>query len=273
MFKLFFIKKHKSAVLNYINASFKCEDADIASFNVSQALHKCKAAKPLGNSTGETKKSELDIVTESHSSPRADSYGKFSRELPMEKTAFLNADESSNRPLPRDDSRIKYSIRPDKKSSYSTILYSDRERKNDVFDANLVASAMQSHLSESTPAVSLMDGANISFVKKLEMLIKERNLAVSEVYKAANMDRRLFSKITCNSDYQPSKDTVLALIFALKLSHPEAIDLLERAGYTLSHSIKRDIILEYFIKERIYNLNNINAFLYNMNEKIIGRNV
>ena len=77
----------------------------------------------------------------------------------------------------------------------------------------------------------------------------------------------------CNRDYQPSKDTVLALVFALKLNLTEAKDLLERAGYTLSHSIKRDIILEYFIKEGIYNLNNINAFLYNMNEKVIGRNL
>jgi hypothetical protein len=88
------------------------------------------------------------------------------------------------------------------------------------------------------------------------------------------MDDSMFNaKMLCNRDYQPSKDTVLALIFALKLSLNEAKDLLERAGYTLSHSIRRDIILEYFIKEGVYNLNNINAFLYNMNEKVIGRNI
>jgi hypothetical protein len=86
------------------------------------------------------------------------------------------------------------------------------------------------------------------------------------------MDRRLFSKIICNDNYKPSKDTALALIFALRLSLSEAMDMLERAGYTLSHSIQRDIIIEYFIKEKVYNLNNINAFLYNMGEKIIGRN-
>ena len=103
--------------------------------------------------------------------------------------------------------------------------------------------------------------------------IREKDLTEPEVYKAAQIDRRLFSKIISNKDYKPSKDTVLAFIFALRLTLGEGKDLLERAGYTLSHSIRRDIILEYFIKERVYNLNNINAFLYNMSEKIIGRNI
>ena len=87
------------------------------------------------------------------------------------------------------------------------------------------------------------------------------------------MDRRLFSKIVCNENYKPSKDTALALVFALELSLPEANDLLERAGYTLSHSIRKDIIAEYFIKEEIYNLRKINAMLYDLDEKIIGRDV
>ena len=117
-----------------------------------------------------------------------------------------------------------------------------------------------------------MSSANISFVNKLEYYIREKKLDATDVYKKANIDRRLFSKMICNRDYQPSKDTVVALIFSLKLNLDEAKDLLERAGYTLSHSIRRDIIIEYFIKEGVYNLNNINAFLYNMDEKVIGRN-
>ena len=113
----------------------------------------------------------------------------------------------------------------------------------------------------------------MSFVNKLEQYIRDKNLEVRDVYKKANIDRRLFSKMLCKRDYQPSKDTVLALIFAMQLNSTEAKDLLERAGYTLSHSIRRDIIIEYFIKEGVYTLNNINAFLYNMGEKVIGRSL
>jgi hypothetical protein len=158
-------------------------------------------------------------------------------------------------------------------SNFDNIRYSHRRSTKDSFDAKQVAETMKSHLMEVQPSVSLMSNANISFVMKLEQYIRDKDLIVAEVYKKANIDRRLFSKMLCNRDYQPSKDTVLALIFALKLSLNEAKDLLERAGYTLSHSIRRDIILEYFIKEGVYNLNNINAFLYNMNEKVIGRNI
>ena len=163
----------------------------------------------------------------------------------------------------------KFSREPD----FDNIKYSDRRSTKDSFDAKQVAETMRSHLMEDKPSVSLMSSANISFVMKLEQYIRDKDLVVAEVYKKANIDRRLFSKMLCNRDYQPSKDTVLALIFALKLNLNEAKDLLERAGYTLSHSIRRDIILEYFIKEGVYNLNNINAFLYNMNEKIVGRNL
>ena len=153
------------------------------------------------------------------------------------------------------------------------INFHDKGPGADSFDALRVADAMRSYLKKTPSESSIMSNANISFVEKMEQHIKEKNLTASAVYRGANIDRRLFSKIRCNRNYQPSKDTALALIFALKLTLTEAKDLLERAGYTLSHSIRRDIILEYFIKEGVYNLNNINAFLYNVNERIVGRSV
>ena len=166
-----------------------------------------------------------------------------------------------------DASEIKYSDRdPD-------IRYSLRMPDEDKFDAEAVSESMKSYLADKTPAKPLSQSTNSTFVDKLLWHIRSKNLIEPEVYKAAQVDRRLFSKIISNKDYTPSKDTVLAFIFALRLSLKEANDLLERAGYSLSHSLRRDIILEYFIKEGIYNLNNINAFLYNMSEKIIGRNI
>ena len=89
--------------------------------------------------------------------------------------------------------------------------------------------------------------------------------------KAAQMDRRLFSKMMSDRNYKPSKDTAVALVIALELSLKQANDLLSRAGYALSHSNKRDVIIEYFIRERIYNLSDINEVLYRLDQKIIGR--
>ena len=243
MFKFFFVKKHKSKVITYINSVIECPAKRTPDIRFSLSLDPTETPK-------------------------------YSRELPSENEIKYSDRGDNETSSVGSDSGIKYSHRPAKKSDYdSTIKYSDRGPTTDSFDAQMVADAMRSHLRETQPATPLMSSANISFVKKLEQHIREKNLVVADVYKAANIDRRLFSKMLCNRDYQPSKDTVLALVFALKLNLTEAKDLLERAGYTLSHSIKRDIILEYFIKEGIYNLNNINAFLYNMNEKVIGRNL
>lgn len=192
--------------------------------------------------------------------------------------------EAPPRPPERFSVRYALTIPPETTDKDSDIKYSDREsdiqfslkpstKPEDKFDAAVVSDAMKSYLAEQSPAKPLSATINLTFVDKLLSYIREKDLTEPEVYKAAQIDRRLFSKIISNKDYKPSKDTVLAFIFALRLTLGEGKDLLERAGYTLSHSIRRDIILEYFIKERVYNLNNINAFLYNMSEKIIGRNI
>ena len=72
-------------------------------------------------------------------------------------------------------------------------------------------------------------------------------------------------------NYQPSKDTAMALIFALRLKLEQAEELLRCAGYSLSHSNQRDIVIEYFIREEVYDLMVINDVLHKLEEKKIGR--
>lgn len=110
-----------------------------------------------------------------------------------------------------------------------------------------------------------------TFVDLLLRYIDEKGVRDSKVYKAANIDKRLFSKMVSNRYYKPSKDTAVALMLALELSLEQANDMLSRAGYTLSHSSKRDVIIEYFFKERIYNLVYVNEVLYKLGQKVIGR--
>ena len=56
---------------------------------------------------------------------------------------------------------------------------------------------------------------NHTFANKLSDYIAQKGMRDPEVYRAANMDRRLFSKIMTDYGYQPSKDSVLALAFAM----------------------------------------------------------
>lgn len=93
-----------------------------------------------------------------------------------------------------------------------------------------------------------------SFQEKLFSLIREKNLSEVDVYSKANITRQHFSKIRSDICYQPTKMTVVFLALAMELSYDEVMDLLNRAGLTLSHSNKRDLVIEYFICHKIYDI-------------------
>ena len=109
-----------------------------------------------------------------------------------------------------------------------------------------------------------------SFSQMVLRRIKEKGMKNAECYKKANLDKKLFSKIKKDIYYKPKKTTAVALAMALEMNLQETRELLMKAGFALSHSDKFDIIVEYFIKEKYYNVLEINEVLFYYDQPLLG---
>lgn len=154
------------------------------------------------------------------------------------------------------------SIQEKEKQEYSQIEESiPKEFDISTMKKTKIKKEMSSDMPVNRNIDDLMKQMEETFSQRLLRMIDERGMTDAEAYTKAYVDRRHFSKIRKDVNYVPNKKTVLAFTIALELSLDEAKDLLASAGFALSRSSKTDIIVAYFLQNKIYDMFEINDVL------------
>jgi O-acetyl-ADP-ribose deacetylase (regulator of RNase III) len=160
-----------------------------------------------------------------------------------------------------------------KQSEFIQIFEDDpilSEEIQEILEDNIIPSNFNMAAPSLRSLEDIISHVEETFSEQVLRLIEEKGRSEVEVYKKANIDRKLFSKIRSSKEYQPKKCTALALAIALELSLDETKDLLMKAGYSLSACSRTDLIISYFIEKEIYDMYLINETLFTYNQSLLG---
>ena len=148
--------------------------------------------------------------------------------------------------------------------------YRQHEADAEIFERSLCCEEMLPYPSNATSLEDRLAQLEAGFSDTLLKLIDESGHKDSTIYKKALLSKQHFSKIRSNPNYKPTKQTAIALALALELNVEQTNDLIGRAGYTLTNSSKFDLIIQYFIEQKMYNLVKINTVLYEFDQSLLG---
>lgn len=100
------------------------------------------------------------------------------------------------------------------------------------------------------------------FSDYLRNKVLEKGMTGVECYKKANISHKLYSKIMCDKNYRPGRDTAIAFALALKLPSDEFSEMLSVAGFALSPYDRRDVVIRYFVEHDHYDILELNEMLF-----------
>lgn len=150
----------------------------------------------------------------------------------------------------------------------------NRSRRDaELLETKAMRASVPMAMEEIVPGGNLRDflkKKDAGFVETLLELIRKSGQKNSAIYKKANITKQHFSKLINNPDATITKPVAVAFALALELDLKQTRDLIGRAGYTLTNSSVFDLIIQYHIEHKKYNVVEINVALYEFDQPLLG---
>ena len=144
------------------------------------------------------------------------------------------------------------------------------------FAASPTAPSMTLPVAAAIPATAHRPGEGYEaedrgFAEMCEWWCTEKGISKKEFYVHSNINKSMFWGIKNHPGQIPKKTSALACAIGLKLDYDQTIDLLHRAGLTLSRYYELDVVIEYFIRQKNYDIYEINEVLYDKDLPQLGQ--
>ncbi|MBP5261758.1 MAG: macro domain-containing protein [Clostridiales bacterium] len=113
-------------------------------------------------------------------------------------------------------------------------------------------------------SIGLDEDVSSSFAEKVFEYTEQRGIKDSELYGGKYelfFSKQILTNMRKDHDYHPAKYVCITICLVLQLSLPDTLDMLERAGYTLSRSRKADVVVRACIDSGIFDVYSVNERL------------
>jgi len=104
-------------------------------------------------------------------------------------------------------------------------------------------------------------GNPTSYSKVVGLYIEEKGMNTETLCKRASFEPQYFEKLVGAENYRPGKGEAIAVCMGLKLNLEETRALLKLSGHSLVNSSETDLIVRYFIENKIYSIGDLNFSL------------
>ncbi len=106
-----------------------------------------------------------------------------------------------------------------------------------------------------------------TFSSEVTRRVEEQFARASAFYLPAGIDKRTYHKIKADYLYRPSRDTAVKCCLGLGLDDGESRELLQLAGYALSPSDPKDLVILFCLENGIRDLASVNCLLGSLDIK------